>query len=47
MLPEELQRVHVLRQYLSDLNVVEAMEFLTEKIKQSKSNVEFLMSIQM
>ena len=44
--PDELQRVHILRQYLSDLNVVEAMEFLREKMKQTKNNIEFLMSIQ-
>jgi transcription termination factor Rho len=43
--PDELQRVYLLRKYLDDLNVVEAMEFLTEKIKSAASNAEFLMSI--
>jgi transcription termination factor Rho len=43
--PDELQRVYLLRKYLDDLNIVEAMEFLTEKIKSTKSNIEFLMSI--
>ena len=43
--PDELQRVYLLRKYLDDLNIVEAMEFLTEKIKATKSNIEFLMSI--
>ncbi len=43
--PDELQRIYLLRKYLDDLNVVEAMEFLTEKIKSAGSNAEFLMSI--
>jgi transcription termination factor Rho len=43
--PDELSRVYLLRKYLDDLNIVEAMEFLTEKIKATKSNIEFLMSI--
>ena len=43
--PDELQRVYLLRKYLDDLNVVEAMEFLTEKIKSAGSNAEFLMTI--
>jgi len=42
---DELPRVHMLRKYLNDLNVVEAMEFLVEKMKASRSNIEFLMSI--
>ena len=43
--PDELERVFLLRKYLDDLNIVEAMEFLTEKIKATKSNIEFLMSM--
>ena len=45
MHPDELARVYLLRKYLDDLNIVESMEFLTEKIKATKSNIEFLMSI--
>ncbi len=43
--PDELERVYLLRKYLDDLNIVEAMEFLIEKIKSTGSNAEFLMSI--
>jgi len=43
--PDELARVFLLRKYLDDLNVVEAMEFLLGKMKQFKTNVEFLMSL--
>jgi transcription termination factor Rho len=43
--PDELQRVYLLRKYLDDLNIVEGMEFLTEKIKSTRSNAEFLMAI--
>lgn len=40
--PEELSRVWVLRKVLSDYNTVEAMEFLIEKMRGTKSNKEFL-----
>jgi len=43
--PDELARVYLLRKYLDDLSVVEAMEFLLEKMKSTKSNAEFLMSM--
>ncbi len=43
--PDELNRVYLLRQYLSDLNIVEAMEFLQGKMKATSSNIEFLMSM--
>ena len=42
---DELARVYLLRKYLDDLNIVEGMEFLVEKIKSTKSNLEFLMSM--
>jgi transcription termination factor Rho len=35
----------VLRNYLSDMNVVEAMEFLKERMERTKDNEEFLVSI--
>ncbi|MBR9977957.1 MAG: transcription termination factor Rho [Bacteroidetes bacterium] len=40
--PEELSRIWVLRKVLSDYNTVEAMEFLIEKMRGTKSNKEFL-----
>ncbi|MGH7595472.1 MAG: transcription termination factor Rho [bacterium] len=38
----ELNRVHILRRFLSDLTSVEAMEFLLERMRGTKSNEEFL-----
>jgi transcription termination factor Rho len=35
----------VLRNYLSDMNVTEAMEFLKERMERTKDNAEFLVSI--
>jgi transcription termination factor Rho len=43
--PDEMQRMWLLRKYLNDMNVVEAMEFLHGKMKTSKSNTEFMLSI--
>ena len=43
--PDELARVWALRKYLNEMNVVEAMEFLTEKLKNKKTNAEFLMTM--
>jgi transcription termination factor Rho len=40
--PEELSRVWVLRKVLSEYTTVEAMEFLIEKMRGTKSNKEFL-----
>jgi transcription termination factor Rho len=45
--PEELRRVWLLRKVLSDMNPVEAMELLTGRIKKTRSNAEFLMSMQL
>jgi transcription termination factor Rho len=41
----ELHRLWILRKLLSEMNVIEQMEFLTEKMKRSKSNKEFLQSM--
>jgi len=38
----ELQRMWILRKYLSDMNPVEAIEFIHQRIKQTKDNDEFL-----
>ncbi len=43
--PEELRRVYILRKVLSDMNPVEAMELLTGRMARTKSNAEFLMSM--
>lgn len=43
--PEELNRVWVLRKVLSQLSPVEAMELLIEKLAKTKSNKEFLESM--
>ncbi|HTY38136.1 MAG TPA: transcription termination factor Rho [Bacteroidota bacterium] len=42
---EELNRVWIIRKLLSDLTPVEAMEFLLEKMRGTKSNKEFLKSM--
>ena len=40
-----IQRMWVLRKYLADMNPVEAMEFINDRIKQTKNNDEFLISM--
>jgi transcription termination factor Rho len=45
MHPDDLRRVWILRRYLQDLSPVEIMEFLVEKLKGSKTNKEFLDSM--
>ena len=40
-----VQRMWVLRKYLSDMNPIEAMEFINDRIKFSKNNDEFLISM--
>jgi len=40
-----LQRMWILRKYLADMNPIEAMEFMEQRIKQSRSNEEFLMTM--
>ena len=42
---EELQRVWILRKFMSDMNSVEAMEFLQSKMKGTRNNEEFLISM--
>ena len=39
------QRLWVLRKYLADMNPIEAMEFVKDKIKYTNNNEEFLMSM--
>ena len=42
---ETLQRIWVLRKHLADMNPVEAMEFMKERMEQTRSNEEFLSSM--
>jgi transcription termination factor Rho len=45
--PDELQKIWMLRKALNELNSAEALELLTEKLGKSKTNVEFLLSMNM
>lgn len=40
-----LNKIWILRNYLTDMNSVEAMEFLRDRITQTRSNEEFLVSM--
>ena len=42
---EALQRIWIMRKYLADMNPVEAMEFVKGRIESSKTNEEFLNSM--
>jgi len=39
---DDLNRIWILRKILADFNTVDAMEFITEKMRGTKSNKEFL-----
>jgi transcription termination factor Rho len=45
--PDELERVRTLRRVLADMHPVEAMELLTSRLRKSKTNAEFLLSMNM
>ncbi len=45
--PEEYRRVCILRRVLNDMNGPDAMELLVTRLKKTKSNAEFLMSMHM
>ncbi len=45
--PEELRRIWLLRKVLSDMNPAEAMELITGRLRKTKTNAEFLMSMQL
>jgi len=45
MHPDELNMVWILRKVLNELNPVEAMELLIDRLKKTKSNAEFLLSL--
>ena len=43
--PEHINRIWVLRNYLADMNSVEAMEFLKTRLEKTVSNEEFLLTM--
>ena len=43
--PDEINRIWILRKVLQPLSTIDAMEFLHEKIKDTKNNTEFLASM--
>ena len=42
---ETLQKVWLLRKYMADMNPMETMEFLLDKMKGTRNNEEFLMTM--
>jgi transcription termination factor Rho len=42
---ESLNKIWILRNYLSDMTSVEAMEFLKDRLMKTESNEEFLISM--
>jgi transcription termination factor Rho len=42
---DELNKVWLLRKYVSDMNAMEAMEFLLDKMRGTRSNEEFLLTM--
>jgi len=45
--PDEVERVRALRRVLADMHPTEAMELLTTRMRRTKSNAEFLLSMNM
>jgi transcription termination factor Rho len=45
MSAEEIKRLWILRKVLNDMNPVDSMEMLKAKLKQTPSNVEFLLAL--
>ena len=43
--PDVLQRMWILRKYLADMTPIEAMEFLSDRVRKTKDNAEFLISM--
>ena len=42
---EHIQRIWVLRNYLADMNPIEAIEFMKDRLQKTKDNSEFLISM--
>lgn len=45
LVPEDLNKVWILRKFLNEMNSVEAMEFLLDRIRKAKNNSKFLESM--
>jgi transcription termination factor Rho len=43
--PDVLQRMWIMRKYLADMNPIEAIEFMKDRMKNTKTNAEFLASM--
>jgi transcription termination factor Rho len=43
--PEEIRRVWMLRKVLNEMDPLEAMEMLIQKMRKTRSNAEFLLTI--
>jgi transcription termination factor Rho len=43
--PEELRRIQILHRMLNEMNPIDAIELLRNKLAQTQNNAEFLMSI--
>jgi transcription termination factor Rho len=43
--PEDLNRIWILRKVIHPMNVVDSMEFLLDKLSETKTNQEFLDSM--
>ena len=43
--PDEHEKIRMLRRVLADMHPVEAMELIVNRSKKSKSNAEFLLSM--
>ena len=44
--PDELNKIYLLRNFLADMPTVEAIEFLLERMKRTKTNAEFYKTMQ-
>ena len=42
---QTIQRMWIMRKYLADMNPVEAMEFMEQRMKQTRNNEEFLLTM--
>ncbi len=45
LVPDDLNKVWILRKFLNEMNSVEAMEFLLDRIRKTKNNTKFLESM--
>jgi transcription termination factor Rho len=43
--PEDLNKIWILRKFLNEMNSVEAMEFLLDRVRKTKNNTKFLESM--